>query len=134
MLSKYGNNRVINTADITGIINQLPSGAVICDPRVRSRRTVNNQYNYIDTNMTHKGIQVVNLCASGNYVIHPKRLFLIDGTFLNEPGYEKPYYMKYNLSDLEKLWPIFKITDNGVITRPGKLFLETDTALVYVLN
>ncbi|MBC1268976.1 hypothetical protein GNF07_18080, partial [Trichormus variabilis FSR] len=52
MLSKYGNNRVINTADITQIINQLPPRAVLCDPRVKNRRKVNNQYNYIDTNIT----------------------------------------------------------------------------------
>ncbi|WP_199306659.1 hypothetical protein [Anabaena sphaerica] len=134
MLVKYGINRVINTADITQVINQLPSGAVICDPRVRGKRIVNNQYNYIDTNITLKGIKIVNVCASGNYVIHPKRLLLIDGNFLNDTSYEKPYYLKFTPSDLEKLWPIFKISENGMITRPSKLVLETDAAKVYILN
>lgn len=134
LLIKYSNNRIMNTADMTQIINQLPTGAVICDPRVRGRRKNNNVYSYIDNYITHKGISVVNVCLSGNYVIHPKRIILIDGIFINDTSYEKPYYVRFLPSDLEKIWPIFKTADNGSITRPSKLFLETDVAEVYILN
>ncbi|QLE57272.1 hypothetical protein [Nostoc sp. TCL26-01] len=134
MLSKYGNNRLINTADITKIINQLPDGAVICDPRVRGKRIANNQYKYIDTNITHKNISVVNVCVSGNYVIHPQRLLLIDGTILNDPSYEKITYVKFTPPEPVKLWPIFEIVQNRAIARPAKLVFTTDTANVYLLN
>ncbi|HEY9802300.1 MAG TPA: hypothetical protein V6D25_18210 [Leptolyngbyaceae cyanobacterium] len=134
LLSKYGSHRVMNTADMTQIISQLPSGAVVCDPRVKNRRKIHNQYNYIDTNITNKGIKLVNVCESGNYVIHPKRSLVLDDTYLNDAAYEKPYYVEYSPSDIEKLWPIFRIVENGQIARPAKIFLQTDIATVYLLD
>ncbi|BCL36926.1 hypothetical protein [Nostoc sp. MS1] len=134
LLSKYGSNRVMNTADMTQIISQLPSGAVVCDPRVKNRRKIHNQYNYIDTNITRKGIKLVNVCEAGNYVIHPKRSLIVDGTYVNDAAYEKPHFVKYSPSDLEKLWPIFKIVENGKIAKPAKVVAETYTATVYLLD
>ncbi|MBD2502297.1 hypothetical protein [Anabaena azotica] len=134
LLSKYGSNRVMNTADMTQIISQLPSGAVVCDPRVQNRRKIHNKYNYIDKNITQKEIKFVNVCEAGNYIIHPKRSLIVDGSYVNDAAYEKPYFVKYSPSDLEKLWPIFKIVENGKIARPAKVVSETDTATVYVLD
>ncbi|BAY68594.1 hypothetical protein NIES23_13820 [Trichormus variabilis NIES-23] len=134
LLSKYGSNRVMNTADMTEIISKLPSDAVLCDPRIRKRRKIHNQYNYIDSNITRQGIKLVNVCEAGNYVIHPKRLLLLESGYINDTSYEKPYYVKFTQSDLQNLWPIFKIADNTKITRPAKVFLETDTATVYILD
>lgn len=134
LLSKYGSNRVMNTADMTQIISQLPSDAVVCDPRVKNRRKIHNQYNYIDTNITQKGIKLVNVCEAGNYVIHPKRSLIVDGSYVNDAAYEKPYFVKYSPSDLEKLWPIFKVVENGKIARPATVVSQTDTATVYLLD
>jgi hypothetical protein len=134
ILSKYGQNRLVSTAEITQILNQLPTGSTICDPRIKRKRSVNNQYNYIDTYITHKGIKVVDVCQAGNYVIHPKRVLLIESNFLNDKTYEKTYFVKFMPPASTNLWPIFKVVENGAIERPSKLFLEIDTAYIYLLD
>jgi len=135
MLSKYSQNRLTSTAETIQVLNQLPANSTICDPRIKRKRLVNNQYNYIDTHITHRNIKIVDTCQIGNYVIHPKRILLIEGNFLNDQTYENTYFVKnFTSPGSTNLWPIFEIAKNNQIERRSKLFLETETAYVYLLN
>nr|MDJ0601546.1 hypothetical protein [Crocosphaera sp.] len=128
MLSKYSDNALMSTADLTNIMQELPSNSTICDPTIKRKRKRNNQYNYIDTYVTKKGISVTETCQMGHYVIHPKRIMLIESNFLNNSSYTEPYFFKRNPPTSINLFPVFEISDHEKINRPSDLFLETKTA------
>ncbi len=134
MLSKYGANRLMNTSDITQIMEQLPAGSTICDPRIKRKREVNNQYNYIDTYITRKGITALADCQKDSFVIHPKRVMLMENSFLNRGNYQDTYFVRVIPKPTIDLFPTFKVVDNEVIETPHTLFLETDVAYVYRLS
>ncbi|MEM9903730.1 MAG: hypothetical protein AAF921_01725 [Cyanobacteria bacterium P01_D01_bin.44] len=134
MVSKYGPERLVNTADIIQIMNQLPARSTICDPRIERKREVNNQYNYIDTYITHKRISLLSECQPGNFVIHPKRNMLIKNNVLNENNYEGAYFVRLISPPTVNLFPVFKVAENGPIVRRAELFSEVDTADVYRLE
>lgn len=134
MMSKYGETSLVSTGDVTQILNQIPANSTICDPRIKRKRKNHNQYNYIDTYVTRKGLKTTAICQAGDYVIHPKRIMLIEGNFLNDTTYTTPYFFKYKLPASVNLFPTFKIADNEMIERPSELFYETKTAYVYRLN
>ena len=134
MLSKYGDNRLTSTTDIVNILSQLPSNSTICEPKIRFKREINNQYNYIDTHMTHKNLSIVDTCQIGDYLIYPKRILSIQSNLLNAQTYENAYYVHFMSSGSTVLWPIFKVEHNEHIQRKVKTFLETETAYVYILN
>ncbi len=134
MSSKYSENALMSTADVTNIIEKLPSNTTICDPTIKRKRKRNNQYNYIDTYVTKKGISITETCQEGHYVIHPKRIMLIESNYLNNSSYTEPYFFKSNPPKSLNLFPVFEISDNEQITRPSELFLETKTAYVYQLT
>jgi hypothetical protein len=137
MSAKYGQNKLLSTTETIQILNQLPANSTICDPRIKRKRSVNNQYHYLDTYITRRNVQVVETCQTGNYVIHPKRLLLIQGNFLNDKLYQNTYFAKFVPSGSPKssnLWPVFKVEKNDEIARKSQLFLETETAYVYLLS
>lgn len=134
MLSKYGERALISTRDITSILKQLPSKSIICDPRIKRKRERYNQYNYIDTYITQKGIKVTKSCEIGNYIIHPKRIMLIESNFINDVTYKKPYFVKSNSSSSVNLFPTFKLGKNQMIQRSVELVEETQTAYIYRLT
>jgi hypothetical protein len=133
MSSKYGHNKLMNSSEMVQILNQLPVNSTICDPRIKRKRLTYNQYNYIDTYMTHRNIKLVDTCQTGNYLVHPKRIMLIKGNFLNDRTYKKTYFVKSVSSGSTNLWPIFKVEKSNMVARKSKLFLETKTAYVYCL-
>ena len=134
ILSKYGTNRLMSTSDITQILTQLPSDSIICDPRIKRKREINNQYNYIDTYITHKGIIALADCQTDSFVIHPKRVMFIENNFLNRGTYQETYFVESMPKSAINLFPIFKVVENEAMEKPHKLFLETDTAYVYRLD
>ena len=134
MMSKYGETSLVSTGDVTQILNQIPANSTICDPRIKRKRKKHNQSNYIDTYVTRKGLKTTAICQAGDYVIHPKRIMLIEGNFLNDTTYTTPYFFKYKPPASVNLFPTFKIADNEMIERPSELFYETKTAYVYRLN
>lgn len=134
MRSKYGPDRLMSTSDITQVISQLPAGARLCDPRIERKRNIFNQYNYINTFVTQKNIKITADCQAGNFVIHPKRILLIEGNFLNTSDYRETYFFKPVPEPSINLFPTFEIGKNDPINRPSTLFLELDTAYVYLLN
>lgn len=134
MLSKYGANRLMNTSDVTQIIEQLPAGSTICDPRIKRKREVNNQYNYIDTYITRKGITALADCQAGSFVIHPKRIMLIENNFLNRGNYQDTYFVRSISKPTTDLFPTFKVVENEAIERSHIPFLETDAVYVYRLS
>ncbi|ACB51837.1 hypothetical protein cce_2489 [Crocosphaera subtropica ATCC 51142] len=131
MLSKYSENALMSTEDVTNIMEKLPPNATICDPTVKRKRKKNNQYNYIDTYVTNKGISVTETCQPSHYIIHPKRIMLIENNFLNNSSYTDPYFFKNDPPKALNLFPTFEISENEKIDRPSELFLETKTAYVY---
>jgi hypothetical protein len=141
MAAKYGPNRLMNTQELAQIIEQLPESAKICDPRVSRKRNDNNPYNYIDTYVTQKQIEVVDTCDAGTFIIHPKRVLKIPGNFLNAADYQSTYFVKGFVKDHSEsaleLWPIFKTVKNEAIALPASqsasLIMETQTAYVYRL-
>ena len=133
MAAKYGPNRVMNTQDIIDVMRQLPNNAVICDPRIARKRKVTNQYNYIDTYITHKGITAQSTCQMGTYVIHPKRILNIAGNFLNTQNYQAIYPLKRETPRPLELWPVLKTEKNGPIARSARLIMEKPTSDVYQL-
>lgn len=133
LLSKYGQNKLMNSSEMVQILNQLPANSTICDPRIKRKRLIYNQYNYIDTYITHRNIKLVDTCQTGNYVVHPKRIMSIEGNFLNDKTYEKTYFVKPLSPSSTNLWPIFKVEKNEAIALNSQLFLETETAYVYFL-
>ncbi len=134
LLSKYGSNRLMNTGELTQLLRQIPEFSTICDPKVKRKRATLNQYNYIDTYITNRSIKVVDNCQKGNYVIHPKRIMLINGNFLVDKTYTNIYPARFEGLASNTLWPIFKIVDNESIERKYQPFLETQTAYVYILD
>lgn len=134
MAVKYGPNRLMNTQDLVQLIEQLPTGAEICDPRIARKRAETNQYRYIDTYLTQKQIKTVSDCSAGSYVIHPKRILKIQGTFLNAGDYKSTYFMKAEETSTLELWPILGNVKNQAIARPANLVIETQTAYVYLLS
>lgn len=133
MAAKYGHNRVMNTQDIIQVMRQLPDSAVICEPRIARKREVTNQYNYIDTYITHKGITADSTCEANAYIIHPKRILNIAGNFLNTPNYQAIYPLKREAPRPLDLWPVLKAEKNALIARPARLVFETPTSYVYQL-
>lgn len=134
MHSKYGPDRLMSTSDVTQAISQLPAGSTLCDPRVARKRNIHNQYNYINTFVTRKDIEITADCQAGNFVIHPKRIMLIEGNFLNTGDYKETYFFKPVPEPPVNLFPLFEIGKNDPINRPSTLFLEMDTAYIYLLN
>ncbi len=133
MSAKYGPNRLINTREMTQIMEQLPDKAEICDPRVERKRLEENQYNYIDTYLIQKQIEVLDACHRGNFVIHPKRVPGIVGSFLNTTDYQATYFIEHRSAPVLNLWPIFTTLENGDIARSASLVKETPTAYIYRL-
>ncbi len=139
MAAKYGPTRVMNTQEVVQIMEQLPTGANICDPRIARKRSTINQYNYIDTYLTHRQIEAVSECGAGSYVIHPKRTLDLSGNFLNAGNYRDTYLVKADTASTARLWPIrlwpiLKTVENPEISRPASLVIETQTASVYLLS
>ncbi|NEQ74490.1 MAG: hypothetical protein F6K23_16490 [Okeania sp. SIO2C9] len=134
LLSKYGSNRLMNTGELTQLLRQIPENSTICDPKVKRKRASLNQYNYIDSYITNRGIKVVDDCQKGNYVIHPKRVILINGNFLVDKTYTNIYLARFEGLVSNKLWPMFEVIDNDKIERKYQPFLETQTAYVYILD
>lgn len=134
MAAKYGPNRLINTREVAQVMAQLPEGARLCSPRIARNRSEHNQYRYIDTYVTHKGISAVSNCQAGDYVIHPKRILHLAGNYLNYPDYQTADFADTGPKVQPELWPTFEIRENQPIARPATLFLELQTATVYVLS
>ncbi|MGB3672261.1 MAG: hypothetical protein WA783_16735 [Phormidesmis sp.] len=134
MAAKYGPHRVMNTQEVAQIMEQLPTGANICDPRIARKRSTINQYRYIDIYLAHKQIKAVSECQAGSYVIHPKRILDLSGNFLNAGNYQDTYFIKTDTSSAMKLWPTLKTIENLEITRPASLVMEIQTANVYLLS
>jgi hypothetical protein len=134
MGSKYGNHRLMNTTDMTQILSKLTSGSTLCDPRIGRKRRINNIYNYIDSYVTHNKIIVSEECHEGDLVIHPKRIMLITGNYINSSNYQEPYFVKNFSGQFPDLFPTFKVVENDDITRSVELVSETDVAYVYRLN
>jgi len=133
MAAKYGPNRVMSTQDIIDVMRQLPNNAVICDPRIARKRKLTNQYNYIDTYITHKEITAKSTCKAGAYIIHPKRILNIAGNFLNTQNYRAIYPLKRETPRPLELWPVLKTEKNGPIARSARLIMEKPTSNVYQL-
>lgn len=134
LMSKYGPDRLLSTGDVAQILNQLPPGSTLCDPRIKRKREINNQYNYINTYLTRKELTITETCKAGNFVIHPKQNMLISSNFLNKGNYEEPYFVKIIPSPEINLFPTFTIAKNEPIARPAELFLEINPAYVYRLK
>jgi hypothetical protein len=132
--AKYGQNRLMNTQEIAEVMKNLPAGATICDPRIARKRNVRNQYNYINTYVVKNEIQTVDQCQEGNYVIHPKRFLQIESNFLNDDQYNETYFLEPSYKGDLKLWPILSVSESSNIARASKLFLELETASVYILE
>ncbi|MGC1308887.1 MAG: hypothetical protein WA885_16795 [Phormidesmis sp.] len=133
MAAKYGPNRLLNTQEIVQIMQQLPAGSKICDPRIERKRSSFNQYNYIDTYLTQRNIETLSNCQTGNYIIHSKRVLAIAGNFLNTKNYQDPYMLKEATPPTLELWPILKTVKNEDIARPAIPILEIQTAYLYRL-
>lgn len=131
LMAKYGSHNLMSTSQLTQILKKIPANSTICDPKIQRKRVFNNQYNYIDTFVTHNNFKIVDTCQSGDFVIHPKRVMFINDNFLVDSNYQGISPVKYMSP---ALWPIFEVVDNGMITRNHQLFLETDTAYVYILQ
>lgn len=134
MMAKYGNNRLLNTKEIAEIIDVIPSNSSICDPTIARKRDVRNKYNYINTYVVQKDIQIKDTCTSGDYVIHPKRFLNIESNFLNKINYEETFFVEPFYEGNLKLWPILTVSEYPNIDRASNLFLETETAYVYFLE
>ncbi|MGB3292005.1 MAG: hypothetical protein WBB01_03315 [Phormidesmis sp.] len=134
MATKYGPNRLMNTQDLVQLIEQLPIGAEICDPRIARKRAEINRYHYIDTYLTQRQIKTVSDCSTGNYVIHPKRILALKGSFLNASDYESTYFLKPEDPPALELWPVSGTAENPAIARPASPVIETQTAYVYLLS
>ena len=132
--SKYGPDRLMSTGDVVRLINQLPAGSTLCDPRIEHKREIQNQYNYINTFVTQREITITAACQAGSFVIHPKRIMLIEGNLLNTGDYERTYFFEPVPDPSINLFPIFEIGKNGPIERSSTLFTEIDTAYVYRLT
>ncbi len=111
LYSKYGRDRLVATADIIYILNQLPAKSTFCDPHYEGARKLYNQYKYIDTYITKKGLKWVKICQSGDYILQPKSKMV---------------------QPINNLWPVFSISKNQVAQENSSLFLETPVAYVYV--
>jgi hypothetical protein len=134
MASKYGDRRLMNTRELAQVMTQLPAGSTICDPRIARRRSVRNQYNYIDTYVTHNDLDAVEECQAGHYIVHPKRILWIEGNFLNQGDYQETYIIPPADPEGLKLWPILEIVDNQAFEPSADLFMETETAFIYRLS
>ena len=134
MAAKYGPERLMNTREIAQVIEKLPTGAKICDPRIERKRDALNQYNYIDTYITQKQIETVSDCRADTYIIHPKRILSLSGNFLNDGNYRDTYFLERNTTASIELWPILKTVKNEAMTRSARLVMETQTAYVYLLS
>ena len=131
MAAKYGPNRLMNTQDLVQIIEQLPAGAEICDPRLARKRAKLNQYRYINTYLTQRQITTVSDCSPDSYVIHPKRFLNIKGNLLNASDYRSIYFVKPESASALELWPVLTTAESQEIAHPASLVLETPTAYVY---
>lgn len=134
MLAKYGKNRLLNTQEITQLMEKIPAKSTICDPRIERKRVMRNQYNYINQYIVKKELKFVDACQTDNYVIHPKKYLQIENNFLNQNNYKETYFLEPSYPGSLKLWPVLKIAENEQIARPSKLFLEIETAYVYILE
>ena len=131
MAAKYGPNRLMSTQDLVQLIEQLPTGAEICDPRLARKRAKLNQYQYIDTYLTQRQITTVSDCLPDSYVIHPKRFLNIQGNLLNASDYRSIYFVKTESASALELWPVLTTAKSQEVTRPASLVMETPTAYVY---
>jgi hypothetical protein len=134
MLSKYGSNRLVNTADIAYLLKQIPEGATLCEPKLGRKREEINQYQYIDTYLNRRQLQTSPVCQAGNYVIHPKQVMLIQSNVLNQADYSDFEFAQYQPSKSVELWPMFKVAKTAAIARPATLVKETSAAGLYRLG
>lgn len=112
-ISKYGEDRLINTYDLIEILHKIPENSTICDPRTKRKRSRNNQYNYLDRYITKKSVKVVYECQPGDYVVQAKSKMVLQET---------------------NLWPMFNIEKSESLQQPASLFLETPVARIYILD
>jgi hypothetical protein len=134
MMSKYGPNRLANTNDMTQLLQQIPEGSTLCEPKLGRKREEINQYLYIDTYLTQRQLKTSPTCQAGNYVIHPKQAMLLHGNVLNQPDYTDFKLVQNQPSSSVELWPMFKVTPTAPIARPAALVKETPAALLYRLE
>ena len=133
LAAKYGPQRLVSTHDVVTIIDQLPTDARICDPRISRKRDRLNKYNYISRFVTQRELVVNSQCQAGDFVIHPKRVLEISGNLLADQTYEATLIVKDKSTGKPNLWPAFSIADNAQIERPAQLVLDLPAARVYRL-
>jgi len=86
---------------------------IICITIPEEPRKINNQYDYIDSHITKRDLQVVNSCQTGDYILRSK------------------FEMDLEMNDL---FPIFSLTKNPPLEQKANLVLETPEAYLYKLN
>jgi hypothetical protein len=134
LMSKYGSQRLISTSDVVQLMQSLPEGSTLCEPKLGRKREEINQYRYIDTYVTRRQLQTKPICDAGDYVIHPKRIMLTQSNVLNNADYTAYEFAQYQPSKAVELWPKYQVRDNGAIARPVTLIKETSAALLYRLD
>lgn len=65
----FGNERLINTKDITKAISSIPSGSTI---NIEKQTEYELTYKYIAENINEKPLTISKTCQTNCYVIYPK--------------------------------------------------------------
>ncbi len=113
LLSKYGVNRLVSTADIINVFNKLPNNSTVCEPSYQGSRAIINPYNYIDRYITKKNLKFVSYCQSGNFRL----------------------YSRYKLAQsIDNLWPTFKIIENQFNDQNSIIYYEDLSHYVYTIK
>ncbi len=116
LTSKYSQNRLVSTSDITQILSQLPANSTICtfDPKPVGWMSMYQPYKYIDQYITKKNFNIVKtFCQAGHYLVYPK---------------------SYMVQRTDNLFPVFNVYRNPDLAQDYSTVLETPVANVYLLK
>jgi hypothetical protein len=111
--SKFGQHQAIAISDVISILNSLPTGSTLCDPKFVRWRTQHHVVQYLDTYITQQEMQLSEVCQPGNYLIYPK--------------------FQYAFLDNNR-WPQFNLVHAKPFDKAAKLVLETPAAQVYQIE
>lgn len=112
--SKFSRDRALSSTDVIHLLQALPPGSTLCDPRFERWRTQHHIGQYIDQYITRQALTLSQTCEPNNYLIEPKVVYLF----------------KTN-----NVWPAFQtrklVPLNQTLEAPITLVNETPAARLY---
>lgn len=76
LASKFGRDRALSSTEVIHLLQDLPAGATLCDPRFERWRTQHHIGQYVDQYITRQGLTLSQTCNPSHYLIEPKTVYL----------------------------------------------------------